>query len=132
MILICTSYLSLPKSALNLTPFNFNIAIGYVILVLVVTNISLDLLSANLLHIDVWCLLLHLHKRQNALNLPVLFFFLLLCQSYPGLRNYKLVFLILKILQYDRLRRLEFSFFQDIHVRIDIFFSIKPMTTEFG
>ena len=26
----------------------------------------------------------------------------------------------------------EFSFFQDIHVRIDIFISIKPMTTEFG
>ena len=48
MILICTSYLSLPKSALKLTPFNFNIAIGYVTLVLVVTNISLDLLSANL------------------------------------------------------------------------------------
>ena len=105
MILICTSYLSLPKSALNLTRFNFNIAIGYVTLVSVVTNIRLDLLSANLLHIDVWCLLLHLHKRQNALNLPVLFFFLFLCQPYPGLRNYKLVFLILKILQYDRLRR---------------------------
>ena len=75
MILICTSYLSLPKSALNLTRFNFIIAIGYVKLVSVVTNISLDLLSANLLHIDVWCLLLHLHKRQNALNLPVFFFF---------------------------------------------------------
>ena len=69
------SYLSLPKSALNLTRFNFNIAIGYVTLVSVVTNISLDLLSANLLHIDVWCLLLHLHKRQNALNLPVLSLF---------------------------------------------------------
>ena len=34
-----------------------------------------------------------------------LFFFLFLCQPYPGLWNYKLVFLILKILQYDRLRR---------------------------
>ena len=83
MILICTSYLSLPKNALNLTRFNFNIAIGYVTLVSVVTNISLDLLSANLLHIDVWCLLLHLHKRQNALNLPVLSLFFLV--SLPAI-----------------------------------------------
>ena len=83
MILICMSYLSLPKSALNLTRFNFNIAIGYVTLVSVVTNISLDLLSANLLHIDVWCLLLHLHKRQNALNLPVLSLFFLV--SLPAI-----------------------------------------------
>ena len=47
------------KNALHFTPFNFIIATEYVTLVLVVTNISSDLLSANLSHIDVWCLFLH-------------------------------------------------------------------------
>ena len=47
------------KSALHLTPFIFIIATGYVTLASVVTNISSDLLSANLSHIDVWCLFLH-------------------------------------------------------------------------
>ena len=47
-----------PKSALHLTPFTFIIATGYVTLASVVTNIGSDLLSANLSHIDVWCLLL--------------------------------------------------------------------------
>ena len=50
---------SLSKSALHLTPFTFTIATGYVTLVSVVTNIGSDLLSANLSHIDVWCLFLH-------------------------------------------------------------------------
>ena len=36
------------KSALNLTPFTFTIATGYVTLVPVVTNIGSDLLSPNL------------------------------------------------------------------------------------
>ena len=48
-----------PASALNLTPFNFNIAIGYVTLVSVVTNFGSGLLSANLSHTDVGCLFLH-------------------------------------------------------------------------
>ena len=50
---------SLSKSALHLTPFTFTIATGYVTVVSVVTNIGSDLLSANLSHIDVWCLFLH-------------------------------------------------------------------------
>ena len=54
-----------PKSILHLTPFIFNIATGYVTLVSVVTNI--DLLSANLSHIDVWCLFLHF-KQVSALR----------------------------------------------------------------
>ena len=55
------------KSALYLTPFTFVIATGYVTLVLLVTNIGSDLLSANLSHIDVWCLFLHF-KQALALR----------------------------------------------------------------
>ena len=59
MILICTSFLSLSKSALHLTSFTFTIATVYVTLVSVVTNIASDLVSAYLSHIDLWCLFLH-------------------------------------------------------------------------
>ena len=45
------------KITLNLTPFTFIIATWYVTLVSVVSNIGSDLLSANLSHIDVDCLL---------------------------------------------------------------------------
>ena len=41
--------------------------------------------------------LLRLRKTQNALQLPVFFFFSFFCQRYVGYRNYKSVFLILKI-----------------------------------
>ena len=51
--------LRLSKSALHLTQFTIIIATGYVTLISVVTNIGSDLLSANLSHIDVWCLFLH-------------------------------------------------------------------------
>ena len=57
---------SVSKSTLHLSPFAFIIATGYVTLVLGVTNIGSDLLSASLSHlsaglshIDVWCLFLH-------------------------------------------------------------------------
>ena len=49
--------------------------------------------------------LLRLCETQNALQLPVFFFFSLYCQLYPGLRNCKSVFLILKISQYGKSRR---------------------------
>ena len=55
------------KSALHLTPFTFIITTGYVTLVSVVTKIGSDLLSANLSHIDVWCLFLHF-KQVLALR----------------------------------------------------------------
>ena len=42
---------------------------------------------------------LRLLETQNALQLPV-FFLSFFCQPYKGLRNYKSVFLILKISQY--------------------------------
>ena len=48
--------------------------------------------------------LLRLRETHNALQLPVFFFFSFFysffCQTYPGLRNGKSVFMILKILQY--------------------------------
>ena len=55
------------KSALHLTPFSFIIATRYVTLVLVVTKIDSDLLSANFSDIDVWCLFLHF-KQVLALR----------------------------------------------------------------
>ena len=55
------------KSALHLTLFTFIIATGFVTLVSLVTNIGLDLLSANLSHIDLWCLFLHF---KQVLALP--------------------------------------------------------------
>ena len=55
------------KSALHLTLFTFIIATGYVTLVSLVTNIGLDLLSANLSHIDICCLFLHF---KQVLALP--------------------------------------------------------------
>ena len=48
--------------------------------------------------------LLRLRETQNALQFPV-FYFLFFFQPYPGFRNYKLVFLILKICKYGRWRR---------------------------
>ena len=49
---------------------------------------------------------LRLRKTQNALQLPVFFFLLLLfCQPYLGLRNCKSAFLILKISQYGGSRQ---------------------------
>ena len=51
--------LRLSKSALHLTQFTIIIATEYVTLVSGVTSIGSDLLSANLSHIDVWCLFLH-------------------------------------------------------------------------
>ena len=58
------------ESALRLTPFTFIIATGYVTLASVDTNICSDLLSANLSHIEVWCLFLHfkqvLARRHSA------------------------------------------------------------------
>ena len=41
--------------------------------------------------------ILRLHETHNALQLPLFFFFSFFCHLYPGLRNCKLVFLILKI-----------------------------------
>ena len=41
-----------------------------------------------------------LGEMQNALQLHMLFFFLIFCQPYPGFRNCKSVFLILKISQF--------------------------------
>ena len=77
---------------------------------------------------------MRLRETQNALQLLV-FFFSLFCQRYPRLRNCKLPFLILKILQYGGSGS-DFSFFQGIHVsfdiRIDISISIKPTITKFG
>ena len=52
---------------------------------------------------------MRLCETQNALQLPVfffVFFFLFFCKPYPELRNCNLVFLMLKILQYDGSRRL--------------------------
>ena len=52
------------------------------------------------------CIFLLLQETQNALQLPVFFFFLLFfCQPYSGLWNCKLVFLSLKIFQYGGSRR---------------------------
>ena len=50
---------------------------------------------------DEFVRLLSLHKTQNALQLPVFFFFLWFCQPYPGLRNCKSI----KILQCGWSRR---------------------------
>ena len=79
--------------------------------------------------------LLCLRKTNNTLQLPVFFFsffFLLFWQPYPGFRNCKSAFLILKMADWGG----EFSFFQDIYVRIDIridiSISIRSMTTKFG
>ena len=47
------------KSAWHLATFTFIIATGYATLLSVVTNTSTDLLPANLLRIDAWCLFLH-------------------------------------------------------------------------
>ena len=64
---MCQLNESVSKSALHLTPFTFIIATGYVTFASVVTNMGSDLLSANLSHIDVWCLFLHL-KQVLALR----------------------------------------------------------------
>ena len=61
------------KSALHLTLFTFIIATGYVTLVSLVTNIGLDLLSANLSHIDIWCLFLHFKQVLALPHSSVLF-----------------------------------------------------------
>ena len=58
---------SVSKCGLPLTPFTFIIVTGYVTFASVVTNIGSDLLSANLSHIDVWCLFLHF-KQALALR----------------------------------------------------------------
>ena len=56
------------KSALHLTTFTFVIATGYVTLVSVVTNIGSDLLTANLAHIDVYCLFCLISGFRLSLN----------------------------------------------------------------
>ena len=61
------------KSALHLTPFTFIIATGYVTFASVATNIGSDLLSANLSHIDVWCLFLHFKQVLVLRNSTVLY-----------------------------------------------------------
>ena len=48
---------------------------------------------------------LYLRETQNALLFPVFSFFMIFYHPYPGLWNWKSVFLILKILQYGGLRR---------------------------
>ena len=93
----------------------------------------------HLCHAALTSTLLRLRKTHNTFQLPVFFsvFFLLLflCQPGQGLWNCKLVFLILKISQYGRLRWW-FNFFQGmlvrIHIRIDISIFIWPMTTKFS
>ena len=64
---MCQLNESVSESALHLTPFTFIIATGHVTFASVVTNMGSDLLSANLSHIDVWCLFLHL-KQVLALR----------------------------------------------------------------
>ena len=84
-------------------------------------------------------ILMRLRKTHHALQLPMFFFFsfffLFFCQTYPGLWNCKLVFLILIVWQYVGSRRWVHRF-QGIHVRIDIriniSISIRPMITKFG
>ena len=71
-------------------------------------------------------------KKYGTLQLPFICLFLLLT-TFSGLQNCKSVFLILKIFHYGGSKRW-FSFFQDIHIRmdirlIDILTSIRPMTT---
>ena len=64
-----------------------------------------------------------------------IFFLLFFCQRYPRLPNCKSVFLILIISQYGR-SRWWVQLFQGIRVRIDIridiFISVRRMTTKFG
>ena len=74
-----------------------------------------------------------LSEMHHAFYLPVLFIlFWVLYQWCLWLQNWKSVFLILKVFQYGG----EFSFFLDIHVRIDIridaSISIRSATTRFG
>ena len=80
------------------------------------------------LHGAIWWL--RWHETQSALQLPAFLFF---CQSCPGLRNCKSVFLILKIVNVAD-QAGEFSFFQVIHVgtdiRIDISISVRPRNTK--
>ena len=83
-------------------------------------------------------LLLHLlrfHETQSALQLPVFFFLLFFYHPYPGRRDSKSVFLILKILQHGG-SSVEYNFFQSIHLsfdkRIDISISLRPMTSIFA
>ena len=56
--------------------------------------------------------LLRLRKSQNALQFSLFFFFLFLWQPYQGLRNWKSIFLILKIWHYGRLGRWYLHFYK--------------------
>ena len=74
-------------------------------------------------------ILLRLRETHNVLQLSVFFvfvsfFFLFLCQLYPGLWNCQSVFLILKVSQYGGSRPWV-QRFQGIHVRIDIRINIS-------
>ena len=91
---------------------NFIISLLQIFLITSITNCSCKflLITSVIRSQKLVCFLnaIIAFATHNALKLTVFlffsFFFLFFCQPYPGIRNCKLVFLILKILQYGGLR----------------------------